>query len=197
MKLLLLLPLLLLFGCIGAPLQPAPNITKVDNEWSKYTGFASFEFPSSMALVHKLSEYQEGKKVASVVGSDPSKGRTILALIYTNITQYGPDSTYKADPAKTVKSFLASDRVSDPSGLMTNARDISDISEYNESGKVFFSELNFSISILGQNNDSKMSGYALNIYYPDKAALYRFRVVSEDGSFSKKVKDRFMKSFKE
>jgi hypothetical protein len=195
MRILLLLPLLLLFGCLGAPMEPAMNITQVDNEWSKYTGFVVFEFPSTMGLTHKLSEYQGGAKAASVVGADSSAGKTIFAVVYTNITQYGTDTDYKADPAKTVSSFLASDRVSDPTGLMTNARDISEISSYNESGEVFFAELNFSVLILGSENQSKMSGYAINMYYPEDAALYRFRVLSEEGSFSKKIKERFEQSF--
>jgi len=76
-----------------------------------------------------------------------------------------------------------------------NARDISEIAVHNESGKVFIAQANFSISIIGGDNQSKMSGIALNIYYPERQALYRFRVISEQGSFSSRITDRFEQSF--
>lgn len=201
MKWILPIFLLLLFGCLGPAPQPLPEITDNGDGWSEYNGFASFEFPARMEVSHNLESYDLGRGTASVSGQDtgnstPDTGNrtptTLFALGYSNTTQFGQFNG--AEPEKTVKDALAKDSLSDPMGMLNNAEDVSTISSY-RSGSAYISELVFSLEVLGPEGDSKLSGYAIDLYFPEKSALYRYRVLSEDANLSTEMKERFMESF--
>lgn len=191
---LIFMPLLFL-GCISQP-HVQPDITDGSEDgWSKYNGFASFEFPSSMQIAHRVENYASGSGYASVSGQETGDNRAILALMYANLTMYGASQDYTADPAGSVRMFLAADGLSDPAGLMTNAKDIGEISGYAHSSG-YAAEVVFSIDTIGSSGSVvRFSGYAVDIYFPEKSALYRFRVVSENASHATLIKERFLESF--
>ena len=69
----LLLLSILLFGCLGEPPQSLPNIVNGSEPGlSKYVGFVSFEFPSSLNIEHKTQDYDSGRgfDVKFVMGLD-------------------------------------------------------------------------------------------------------------------------------
>jgi len=195
--------LLTSFGCLEtSSYQPSPDITNASSTgFSKYNGFVSFEFPSNMSISHKLEEYAGGTGTASVSGQgNDSSNKTIFTLIFLNTTASGSDSTYRADPQKTVHSFLSSDSLSDPAMMLSNAKDKSEIADIAGSGNVpdgaYVSEIVFSVKLLGSDGSPvKYSGYAINLYYPERSALYRFRVISMDGGKATEIKDKFIGSF--
>lgn len=208
----LLLLILVIFGCIDQP-QPLPNIVNGSEPgWSEYSGFVSFEFPSDMSVVHKVDRYDSGRGVASVSGAErqcsvsgaqcpetgngkPATGNgqpnTLFALLYANSNQYGAVSP---NHSFAVRDFLGSDSISDPAGLLINAKDVSEIKGYTH-GEAYVAEVVFSLEVLSSGNKSKLSGYALNLYYPKKSALYRLRVISENASYATQIKERFMETF--
>jgi len=198
-----LICILFLSGCLEpASYQPSPNITNGSSQgWSRYSGFVSFEFPSNMSISHKLDEYAGGMGTASVSGQDNnSSNKTLFTLIFINTTASGSDSKYRADPQKTVHAFLSSDSLSDPAMMLSNAKDKSGITDISGSGNVpegaYASEIVFSVQLLGSDGSPvKYSGYAIDLYYPEKSALYRFRVISMDGERATEIRDKFMESF--
>jgi hypothetical protein len=194
-KLLLLFIPLLLFGCIEDP-QPLPDITNgTEPGFSKYSGIGtSFEFPKNMMITHKIDEYEFGRGSASVNGIKNPPNKTLLTLIYSNTGLYGSQIA-SSEPTTAVVDFLKTDSLSDPAGMLSNAQDVSEISN-STLGNYVVAQLTFSMNLMGMDgNPVKYSGYAINFYNPDKSALYRLRILSEDGSYSKTVKDKFLESF--
>ena len=192
--LLLLLPLLF-FGCIEDP-KPLPDISNgTDPGFSKYTGIGtSFEFPSEMQLTQNINEYEFGRGAASVNGIKNSPNKTLLTLIYSNTAVYGSQIP-GGDPQTTANHFLATDSLSDPAGMLSNAQDVSGISNSTQ-GNYYISELTFSMDLMGTNGTPvKYSGYAINLYNPDKSVLYRLRILCEEGTYSTIVKEKFLETF--
>jgi hypothetical protein len=183
---------LLLFGCLDSSPEPVPNIVNgTFPGFSKYVGFVEFEFPSEMIITHKLSEYNSGLGVATVSGTD---GDVLFALIYSNISVLDTDGVYSNDPQPAVREFLGSDSISDPAGVLINARDVSQIITYKQND-FYVAEVNFSISVLGADGESTYSGFAIDMYEPKKSALYRVRIISENGNHSRLIRKKFIESF--
>ncbi len=209
----------LLLGCISfdrgqgqnitnnTTATPPSNLTNVTNAtnqtapppppkvYERYnaSGF-SFDYPLNMAI-----QESAGAHGGIFSGTHEENNQTfeIMAVTYVDtIYTYGKnkDDQYKLDPSKAASDFIQQDRNQDSAGVLDRANSTGDITTYSISRDGGAAEVPLKI-YFGDSSEA-FSGYAIDIYMPERSMLIRTRIIALDPDKADAMKQQFLLSFR-
>jgi hypothetical protein len=162
--------------------------------WPRYnTSTFSFAYPPNISL----SEQKSGTG-GLITGSHelPERIEESMAIKYIDTeAAYGQakDFAYKANPTKAASDFLLQDKNQDTMGFFMKADRIGDISTFTLGTDVFCAEMPFSLRM---NTGTRYTGYALTLFIPSRSMLVDVRIVADDQSLAKTIRDGFIYGFR-
>lgn len=193
----ILLIILLVFGCTS-PVTIA-NITDITNltnqsptgEWVRYTAIGfSFEYPSNM-----ITQQGNGIFMAQSDLNGTTGGVLVVTYFNTSVV-YGEnkDNIFKENPTKTASDFLIEDKEDDEANFLDQAYEVGNASTFSIGRDAYVAEVPFKIRFSGFR--STYTGYALDLYTPERSIHAKVRIIALDPEVAKKIKDRFLLSFR-
>jgi uncharacterized protein YceK len=169
---------------------PAYNRSK---DWSRFSSKDfSFEAPASM----NMSEVRQGS--GGVITGErnlPERTAEILTIRYLNVSwtySKNRDEELKSNPTKAAADFLAEDKKNDTMGFFMKASSMGDISTFAIGRDVYIAEMPF---MLRMNSDANYTGYAMDIYVPERSLRIDVRILALDPATAKSIRDNFLLSF--
>jgi hypothetical protein len=168
---------------------PAPS------QWKRYNGPTfSFEYPSKME-----SQNQSGELFSVFSATHVENGLTYEALIVADFDTaaiYGrnKDDEFRTNPSKAASDSLTSDLSEDMAGVLDDAKELGPVSIFSIERSAYGARVPFKVSL--ENLSSTYSGYAADIYVPERSMLIRFRVLALDGEKAKEIMDNFLLTFR-
>ncbi len=207
----------LLLGCISfdrgggqnnttAP-SPPPNLTNLTNGtnqtapppppkvYERYnaSGF-SFDYPTDMVV-----QPSTGAHGGIFTGTHEVGNRTFETMIVTyvdTVYAYGKnkDDQYKLDPSKAASDFIQQDRNQDSASILDRANYTGDITTYSISRDGGAAEV--PLKIYFGDSVEAFSGYAIDIYMPERSMLIRTRIIALDPDKADAMKQQFLLSFR-
>ncbi|MFN7991243.1 MAG: hypothetical protein U0R44_03735 [Candidatus Micrarchaeia archaeon] len=217
-----LLSVALLAGCISFDRGTAnlsnnttqPNVTNISNatnitnvteppppppkpkEWERYnaTGF-SFEYPINMEIQQSAGG-PSGIFSGSHEIQDGQTGEILVVTYINTVSAYGKnkDGLFRDNPTKAASDFLLQDKKEDTAGLLSKAYQTGDISTFGVVRDGAAAEIPFRIRF--GNSTKVFSGYAIDLYVPERSLLVKMRVVALDSDLAKRIRDDFLVSFR-
>lgn len=186
---------------------PPPNVTNATNAtnqtapppppkiYERYnaSGF-SFDYPLDMAV-----QASTGAHGGIFSGTHDVGNRTfeVMAVTYVDtLYTYGKnkDDQYKLDPSKAASDFIQQDRNQDSAGVLDRANSTGPITTYSISRDGGAAEVPLKIYFGG--SAEAFSGYAIDIYMPERSSLIRVRIIALDPSKADSIKQQFLLSFR-
>jgi hypothetical protein len=155
----------------------------------------SFEYPINMTIQESRSSYG-----GIFTGTHEFGGQTgeILVVSYINITSvYGKnkEEILQSNPTKASSDFLIQDKKTDPAGsFLNNAYDVGEITNFGVARDGYVAEAPFLIRFGGSNRT--YTGYAMDIYVPERSLLAKVRVIALDSDKAEAMYDNFLLSFR-
>jgi hypothetical protein len=207
---------ILLLGCISfnrgtqnasnnTTVQPPPNLTNVSNTtnqtapppkiYERYNASAfSFDYPLGMSL-QNTSDAHSG----IFSGTHEAGNQTFEVLIVTYVDTlyvYGKnkDDIYKLDPSKASSDFLLQDQHQDSAAVLDRANWTGNISTYSIARDGGAAEMPLRIYFSGEQQ--AYSGYAIDIYMPERSTLIRARIIALDPAKADAIRQEFLLSFR-
>jgi hypothetical protein len=200
MRMAVLCTLLLLFGCIdlgGEENVTEENVTNLTNYtpkqnlWERYNATEfSFEYPSNMDVVKSEDTFNGTHSL------NGETGEMMVVYYYNTVDTYGPnkDKVMQKNPSVAASDLLSDDLEDDPTLLLDNAEELSNISAYSLSRDTMVAEISFKLRL--SNSSPKYDGYALSLYVPERSLHTKVRIIAKDPARSKKIRDNFLLSFR-
>ena len=219
----LFIALMLVFGCISLgertidqtggnttpPAPPLENLTDQSNlsepppppppppsEWKRYSAMGfSFEHPDKMEVDRSTGNYG-----GIFSGTYAPEGQTLEMLIVSYIdtkAAYGEnvDEIYQGNPTKAASDFLEQDMRDDTAGgILSSAYEAGDISTFTVARDGAAAESSFKLKFLG--SDKSYTGYAIDIYVPERSLHIKSRILALDPDRATDLKDSFLLSFR-
>jgi hypothetical protein len=203
MRMIALFAFLLLFlGCLGEETADnATNLTKENltnvsvkenkTQWKTFnTTSFSFHYPSNMVV---------DKSTGIFTGKHELNGQTgeILVVVYFNTSAvYGEnqDLVYQKNPSKAASDLLQQDERNDTAAILSRAYEVGEASTYAISRDAHVAEAPFKIRFT--SNGTSFTGYALDLYSPERSLHTKVRVIAKDPQVAKNIRDRFVFSFR-
>ncbi len=195
---------LLLFGCISLEdrtdateenLTNVTNETKAPKEWERYnvtnqSGVVfTFLYPANMEI-----EASPGLLFIGTHGIDGQTGETMLVRYLNTIHGYGEnkDKEFKQNPSEAASDLLFDDIKADPVGVLHLAEDVGNMTTYSIARDAYAAEVPFTILHEG----IKKTGYAIDLYIPERSLHVKFRAYAIDPANAKRIKEQFLLSFR-
>ncbi len=208
---------LLLLGCVNFQRGAENNTTAVQNqsvnqtangsaanqtangsaanqtppEFIRYnaTGF-SFAFPSVMTYQGTMNGY-DGTFTA-IHGAGNQTFEIMIVSYVDTINTYGQnrDAEFKLDASKAASDFLEQDRTDDSAGVLDKADYAGNATVYSISRDAGAAEapIRTHFGSLG----SLFTGYAIDVYIPERSVLIRARILALDQSKADSMKQEFL-----
>jgi hypothetical protein len=155
----------------------------------------SFEYPINMTTQESRGSYG-----GIFTGTHEFDGQTgeIILVSYINITSvYGlnKEEILKSNPTKSASDFLIQDKSADQAGsFLNNAYEVGEIGNFGVARDGYVAEAPFLIRFGGSNKT--YTGYALDIYVPERSLLAKVRVIALDSDKAEAMYDNFLLSFR-
>ncbi len=205
----LILAALLLLGCIN--LQRAENNTTQQNQsglnltnasanqtapaYLRYnaSGF-SFDFPSDMT--YQGSGDQSSGRFTAIHGLGSQTFEIMIVSYVDTISAYGKnkDEQYKLDASQAASDFLEQDRTDDSAGVLDKADSVGNASIYSIARDAGAAEV--PIKTHFGSLEGLYTGYAMDIYIPERSVLLRVRILSLDQSKADQIRQEFILSLR-
>lgn len=209
---------LLLLGCISfdrgqnitnntSVQPPPPNITNATNttnqtppppppkvyERFNASGF-TFDYPINMAI-----QNTSGAHGGIFSGTHEEGNQTFEIMVVTyvdTVYAYGKnkDDLYKLDPPRAASDFIQQDRNQDGASILDHANWTGPITTYSIARDGGAAEVPLKIYFADQSQ--AYSGYAIDIYMPERSTLIRTRIVALDPGKADAMKQQFLLSFR-
>lgn len=174
--------------------QNQSDIYNRSKDWSRFVskGF-SFEYPADMNLStigNDLSGTITGQHLLDDRSSE------MLTIRYLNTSWFygrNKDGEFKSNPTKTAADFLTEDKKNDPTGFFMKASYMGNISTFSIGRDAYIAEMPFT---LGMNSGANYTGYAMDIYIPERSLRIDVRITALDPAAAKNIRDNLLLGFR-
>jgi hypothetical protein len=165
-------------------------------QWERFTADSfSFEYPINMEV-----QKSSGASSGIFSGSHEEGGQTFEVMVVTYLDTeavYGKnkDEIYKDNPTKAASDLLIADKKEDPAGsLLSKASSTGELTTFAIARDGSAAQLPF--KVVFSDSNKTYSGYAIDLYVPERSLLVRFRVIALDPDRARGIRDNFILSFR-
>lgn len=193
----LLLAGLLIAGCVD--MGERGNETNASDangslpirQWVRHnaSGF-SFEHPISMSIQESEGTFMGTRKLDGQV-------IRLISVVYVNtVKAYGENKAEELGetPSTAASDLLYADMKDDPADILDQAHGLGNVSTYSISRGVYAAEVPFKLDYAYP--DVAYTGYALNLFVPERSLHVKARLIAKDPSIAKEMRDNFLLSFR-
>jgi len=172
------------------PANITANITPVISFTRHYFRDFSFEYPVSLNVSNSSNVF------AGQHDLEGSTGEVMVVSVIDTKKVYGDpaDRDFKGDPSKASADFLIQDKKDDPSNLLDLAYEYGEVSTFSIGRDAYVAQLPFSIHFSGFQ--SRYTGYAIDMYIPERSLEIRARIIALDPVVGKTMRDTFIETFR-
>lgn len=201
MRLLPLIVLFILFGCISLGERTEENVTENITEaneteeippppqWERYNAtYFSFDYPASMEAKGGAADFIATRDVNGM------NMETMVVAYLDTVETYGEnkDKIFKERPSQAASELLYADIKDDFLVLLSDAETVGNVSTYSIARDAHAAEVPFTI----KQDSFTYSGYAIDLYIPEKSVHAKIRMISFYPEKAKAMRDQFLLSFR-